>query len=196
MENIASKIVNHQIGKGILQESDRNIYQYGYQMLMEFGINIITSIVIAIIFQAFNIVIVFTIMYLMMRGYAGGYHAKTSLGCFGMSAGILVSAILLVQKLAGMELDWWIFLIVEVIMMPVIFIGTPIPVKNKPITDNEYCHFKKKVKQIYFIEVALILILIWCGKPVYSLSIMATQVVIFVMAAIDIIVKTICNKSV
>ena len=94
LEQITHKIVNHQIEKGILQESDRNIYQYGYQMLIEFGINILASIVIAILFQAFEIVIVFTIAYLVMRGYAGGYHAKTILGCLILS--LLLELIFLV----------------------------------------------------------------------------------------------------
>ncbi|MBQ6806794.1 MAG: accessory gene regulator B family protein [Lachnospiraceae bacterium] len=191
LEQITHKIVNHQIEKGILQESDRNIYQYGYQMLIEFGINILASIVIAIFFQAFEIVIVFTIAYLVMRGYAGGYHAKTSIGCFGMSAGILIMSIVVVQKLAEMAMAWWILLVIEVIMMPIIFIGTPIPVKNKPITNNEYLHFKKKVKQIYCIEVVVILIFFWCDKPIYAFSIMATQVVIFIMAGIDILSRAI-----
>lgn len=191
LEQITHKIVNHQIEKGILQESDRNIYQYGYQMLIEFGINILASIVIAILFQAFEIVIVFTIAYLVMRGYAGGYHAKTSIGCFGMSAGILIMSIVVVQKLAEMAMAWWILLVIEVIMMPIIFLGTPIPVKNKPITNNEYLHFKKKVKQIYCIEVVVILIFFWCDKPIYAFSIMATQVVIFIMAGIDILSRAI-----
>ncbi|MBO5210034.1 MAG: accessory gene regulator B family protein [Lachnospiraceae bacterium] len=194
LEQITHKIVNHQIEKGILQESDRNIYQYGYQMLMEFGINILTSIVIAILFQAFEIVIVFTIAYLMMRGYAGGYHAKTSVGCFGMSAGILILSILAVQKLTELAMAWWILLVIEVVMMPVIFIGTPIPVKNKPITNNEYLHFKKKVKQIYCIELVIIMILFWCDKPVYAFSIMATQAVIFVMTGIDIFSRVIQKR--
>ena len=191
LEQITHKIVNHQIEKGILQESDRNIYQYGYQMLIEFGINILASIVIAILFQAFEIVIVFTIAYLVRRGYAGGYHAKTSIGCFGMSAGILIMSIVVVQKLAEMAMAWWILLVIEVIMMPIIFLGTPIPVKNKPITNNEYLHFKKKVKQIYCIEVVVILIFFWCDKPIYAFSIMATQVVIFIMAGIDILSRAI-----
>ena len=100
-------------------------------------------------------------------------------------------SIVVVQKLAEMAMAWWILLVIEVIMMPIIFLGTPIPVKNKPITNNEYLHFKKKVKQIYCIEVVVILIFFWCDKPIYAFSIMATQVVIFIMAGIDILSRAI-----
>ena len=71
-ERTVQKLVDSQIEKGALKEEDRNIYRYGYQVLIEFCINIVVSIAIALIFRAFEIVIVFTIAYLLIRGYAGG----------------------------------------------------------------------------------------------------------------------------
>lgn len=180
-------MVDSQIEKGALKEEDRNIYRYGYQVLIEFCINIIVSIAIAVIFRAFEIVVVFTAAYLLIRGYAGGYHARTSFGCFCLSACMLISVILIVHYISAMEPAWWVLLIPEIIITPFIFKHTPLPVENKPISENERVHFKKKVKQIYCIELTTALILLYFGKTTCIMSILAVHTVLFVMVVMQIL---------
>lgn len=187
-ETVVQKIVDDQIKKGALAAEDRNIYLYGYQMLFEFFVNIATSIIIAVVFQAYMIVFVFTIAYLLLRGYVGGYHAKTSLGCFCCSAGMLIASVLMVKAIAGMAYGSWFFLL-ELIMLPCVFCGTPMPDINKPITENESIHFNKKVKQIYSIELVVEAILLFCGLQVPALSIWAVHVVLFIMVLVDFLLK-------
>lgn len=186
-EQAVQKLVDSQIEKGALKEEDRNIYRYGYQVLIEFCINIIVSIAIAVIFRAFEIVVVFTAAYLLIRGYAGGYHARTSFGCFCLSACMLISVILIVHYISAMEPAWWVLLIPEIIITPFIFKHTPLPVENKPISENERVHFKKKVKQIYCIELTTALILLYFGKPTCTMSILAVHTVLFVMVVMQIL---------
>lgn len=187
-EGFVQKIVDNQIEKGILIKTDRNIYLYGYQMLIEFCINIVTSIIIAIVFRATGIVVVFTIAYLLLRGYVGGYHAKTSMGCFCCSAAILISAVIVVKFVNGIELDKYFFLL-EIVMVPSVFKGTPMPDVNKPITENESKYFNKKVKQIYLIQLLIEMILWYVDVKVYALSIWAVHVVLFSMVLLDVIRK-------
>ena len=187
-ETVVQKIVDDQIEKGALEAEDRNIYLYGYQMLFEFFVNIATSIIIAVVFQAYMIVFVFTIAYLLLRGYVGGYHAKTSLGCFCCSAGMLIASVLMVKAVAGMVFGNWFFLL-EIIMLPCVFRRTPMPDVNKPITENESIHFNKKVKQIYAIELVIELIFLLCGLQVPALSIWAVHVVLFIMVLVDFLLK-------
>ena len=189
-ETVAQRIVDDQIEKGALEAEDRNIYLYGYQMLFEFFVNIATSIIIAVVFQAYMIVFVFTIAYLLLRGYVGGYHAKTSLGCFCCSAGMLIASVLMVKAVADMALGNWFFLL-EIIMLPCVFYRTPMPDVNKPITENECIHFNKKVKQIYSIELVIELIFLLCGLQVPALSIWAVHVVLFIMVLVDFLLKRI-----
>lgn len=187
-EVISQRIVDDQIEKGTLAQEDRNIYLYGYQMLFEFCVNIITSIIIAVVFRAYDIVLIFTIAYLLLRGYVGGYHARTSLGCFCISAGILIASVIVVKVIAGLQITDWFFLL-EMIMLPCVFRGTPMPDVNKPITENESIYFKKKVKQIYTIELVVEMILLFCGLDTFALSIWAVHVVLFIMVLVDFLLK-------
>ena len=187
LEHAVHKLVESQIEQGALKEEDRNLYRYGYQILIEFAINIIVSIFIAVFFRAFDIVIVFTAAYILIRGCAGGYHAKTSLGCFCVSACMLIGVILLVQYIDGMGLTVWMPFVPEIFITPCIFAKTPIPDPNRPISENERVHFKRKVKQLYCLELAAAVLLQWFGKTTCALTILAVHMIIFIMVILHIL---------
>ena len=184
LESVAYRIVNTQIRKGLLKEEDRSIYQYGYQMLMEYCINIATSISIAAFFHAYKIVLVFSLAYFLLRGYAGGYHAKTSIGCFLMSAAVLAAVVVVVGYVGNISFDKELIL-AEVVMLPYVFKKMPIPVKNKPITENEKIHFGKMARLVYAVELAVGIVLIGLGRMECALSVLAAHGVIFIMAVGD-----------
>lgn len=180
------KLVESQIEQGTLQEEDRNIYQYGYQLLIEFCINITVSILIAVIFHAFEIVIVFTAAYFLVRGYAGGYHAKTSLGCFCLSACMLLAVIFFVQHIDAAKIGWRIF-IPELIITPCVFKCTPIPVKTRPMSENERMHFKRRLRQLYCLELLAAIVLQYFGRTADALTILSVHMIIFIMAVIHLL---------
>jgi len=188
-EAVVQEIVHNQIEAGSIDESDKEVYLYGYQMLIEFCINILVSVLIAFVFQAFVEVIIFTIAFLLIRGYVGGYHAKTSLGCFCWSASILIGSVVMVKIVSVQEVWQWFFLL-EIMAMPCVFKCSPIPTANKPITDNERIHFKKKVKQIYILELIVELLLVLCGLKEYALSILVVHVVLLIMVIGDCFCKS------
>ena len=192
-ETVVKKIVDGQVESGAVEAEERDVYVYGYQMLIEFCINIITSILIAFVFRAFDIVIIFTVAFLLIRGYVGGYHAKTSAGCFCWSACMLILSVIAVKAVSNLEFINYFFLL-EAAMLPCIFHGSPIPDANKPITGNESMHFKKKVKQIYLLELFTEVILLFLGMKVSALSILAVHVVLFVMVLWDVFCRRQCKR--
>lgn len=190
LEALAYKIVSYQIHKGLLKEEDRNVYQYGYQMLMEYCINIAASMIIAVSFQACGIVLVFSLAYFLLRGYAGGYHAKTSAGCFLMSAVLLSAAVAAVRYAGGINFNKWL-LLAEAVMLPYVFCKVPIPVKNKPITENEKARFGKRAKVLYGVELVIEIVFAGAGKTEYALAVLAAHGVIFLMAVGDSVCRLI-----
>ena len=184
METFVHKIVNYQISKAVLKEEDRAIYQYGYQMLIEYCINILASVLIAFCFKAYGIVLVFSVAYMLVRGYAGGYHAKTSSGCFLMSAGMLIAAVITVKFIENITSFKSLFAL-EILMLPYIFIKVPMPVRNKTITENERTHFGKRARWLYAIELIVGSIFLWTGKEQYALAILVAHLVLFIMTMAD-----------
>lgn len=164
-------------------------------MLIEYCINILASVLIAFCFKAYGVVLVFSVAYMLVRGYAGGYHAKTSSGCFLMSAGMLIAAVITVKFIGKIPLYRSLF-VLEILMMPYIFIKVPIPVRNRTITENERIHFKKRARWLYIIELITESIFIWAGKEQYALAILVAHVVLFIMVLIDSISRRVTNKEI
>lgn len=125
IEKIANRIVSYQINAKLIAEDEKNIYQYGYIVLIEYCINVIAAVLIAVLFHAYWIMIIFSLTYILLRSYAGGYHAKTSFGCFCMSACMFILVIFLVRglvRIPGME---WL-LLSEIVMLPYIWGKVPV----------------------------------------------------------------------
>lgn len=181
LESVAYRIVDTQIHKGLLKEEDRSIYQYGYQMLMEYCINIATSITIAAFFHAYRIAVVFSLAYFLLRGYAGGYHAKTSIGCFLMSAAVLVMVVVVVRYAGNLSFNKELIL-TEAVMLPYMFKKMPIPVKNKPITENERIHFGKMARLVYAAGIVAEIAFAGLGRMESALSVLAAHGVVLAMA--------------
>ncbi|RAZ46637.1 accessory regulator AgrB, partial [Klebsiella oxytoca] len=49
MDRLSTKLTNYILLKGVIEENDFEIYQYGFQRFLELFINIMCSIIIAIL---------------------------------------------------------------------------------------------------------------------------------------------------
>lgn len=180
IEKIANQIICYQVKHNLITKEEQNLYKYGYTVLIEYIINIIAAILIAVVFKAYGIMIVFSLAYIFLRSYAGGYHAKTSFGCFCMSAGMFVLAIVLISGLAAVSKTEYLFLL-EMIMIPYIFRRIPIPVKNKPLSENERKYFGRRTKLFYILEILIGLIFLFSNKEQLALSVLLAHMVIFLL---------------
>lgn len=185
IDRIVTRLIDYQMSRGFIEENDRKLYQYGYQILFEYIINVLAAVLIAAIFRAYGIVIVFTLTFMLVRSYVGGYHAKSGARCFVMSAVMQILVILAVRVMETVDLCSGIFIIIEIFMLPYIFRKIPLPVPNKPISENERIYFRKKAKVIYASELVISLCFIGIDKMQYAYSILCAHLIIFVLVIIN-----------
>ena len=178
IDRIVTRLIDYQISRGFLEENDRKLYQYGYLILFEYIINVLAAVFIAAIFRAYGIVIVFTLAFMLVRSYVGGYHAKSGTRCFVMSATMQILVILAVRAMVNVDLCVSI-LVIEIFMLPYIFRKIPLPVPNKPISDNERRIFCKKAKIIYVLELIICLCFIGLDKMQYAYAILGAHLIVF-----------------
>ena len=74
-----------------------------------------------------------------------------------------------------------------IVLIPFIFKQAPLPVANKPISENERIHFKRRVKQLYSIELMTTVILLYFGEVSCALAILAVHVVLFIMVLMQML---------
>ncbi len=156
-----AKFVDHQIRKNRIDPSEAEVYQYGYRLLIEKICALLLTFVIAVLFHAWLEIIIFCIAFIPVRTFAGGYHAKHSLCCMVLSAGVLIFNILFGRWFLTTGFVSYALLL-EAILFPAIAWMAPVENSNRRISESERRYFKRVVLVLYGVEIlAGLALLLW-----------------------------------
>lgn len=152
---ISSKIVEILIKHSLVENEDKELYSYGFFILLS---QILYFIIVTTIGILFNIIlesVIFYIAFQFIRRYAGGYHAATETRCEILSTLSIIASIGII-KLSKIYDFKTTLLIITLISMVIIFIFCPLDTSEKPLTEKEFKYFRK----ISWIILSLIIIAI------------------------------------
>ena len=184
MTNISERLLGGMIKEGIISAEDREIYLFGIKELFS---QIFTYSIMLGIGAAFGILmetIVFLVVYMSLRVYAGGYHASTQLRCYILSFGMVIAALMLIRVTNVPET---IALIGIILMSGLIYFMAPSGHKNKPLSENEKKVYKRKVgkRVIVFIMLSFVAAITSMGEILITIGI----------ALMFLSVMMICNRQ-
>ena len=94
---LSCKIADRLEHCGIISKSNRTLYEYGLRQMFATILNILTMLLIGFIMGLAVPAMVYTIAYIPLRVYAGGYHASTPQRCWAFSA-IMLWIVLCIVK--------------------------------------------------------------------------------------------------
>lgn len=152
---ISSKIVEILIKHSLVENEDKELYSYGFFILLS---QILYFIIVTTIGVLFNIIlesVIFYVAFQFIRRYAGGYHAATETRCEILSTLSIIASIGII-KLSKIYDFKTTLLIITLISMVIIFIFCPLDTSEKPLTEKEFKYFRK----ISWIILSLIIIAI------------------------------------
>lgn len=144
MELLTTRIVETQIKKGKIKREEKELYQYGYRIMLEKAIAFLLTIAVALVLDAWMEILVFCVAFISIRIYAGGFHAKTVTGCMILSSVMLVVGVLLNGILLNCKF-YSFFVFVDIVILPIICIFAPAEHKNRPVSLSEKRYFKRMV---------------------------------------------------
>ena len=170
---LLDKIGNRFVKDGIITEEDKELYTFGMQQGIIIMLNIISTIIMGIIFDMVWQSVVFLLAYMPLRSYAGGYHARTQVRCY------LVSLFIIAVALIGMkEIQWTsiIALFSVIISAGNIFTLTPVEDANKPLDASEKDLYKRKTRKILLLEILIALVFWFINKEISVCIIMVFDI--------------------
>lgn len=130
IEQIAQKIATNFIINGIVQNENKELYAYGIKQLLDFMLNILSAIIIGCFFSMIWQSLVFSVAYIFLRRYGGGYHAPNPSTCYVLSIILIVISMLIIKI---MDTDLWVVLISLLLSTVLFFTKAPVESKNKPL---------------------------------------------------------------
>ena len=134
MERISKKLTNWIISKKVMA-----VYEYGrFQMIVNM-IDTLSILALAILFNELTATFCYIVCFCMLRKYAGGYHAKTLIGCYGMTIGF---TLLMLITIKVFKVPLMVILSAWLVSLIIIFLFAPVQNRNKKLDELErivYC---------------------------------------------------------
>jgi len=147
----AGYLVKNEVGKADNEE----FYIYGIEIMIEKVLTYSVLLILALYFKLLIPSLLFVAFFILLRGYAGGYHAKTYTGCFIGTVGMYIACSQVVMPIFLKE---EILLFVGLaITITLVLILAPVNHPNLDLNLNEIKKCKNGVEIVLVIEVALIL---------------------------------------
>lgn len=102
-------------------------------------------------------------MYMPLRIYAGGYHARTQLRCYISSVVLIVAVLLAIEFI-----PWTNFIVITISIVSglIIFILSPVEDMNKPLDAAEVKVYGKKTRIILGLELCALVLLVGFGMKI------------------------------
>lgn len=184
MKEMSRKITNWLVVKGVISYDEREIYEYGvFQMIMN-TIDTISILILAILFHKVLVVFCYIICFCILRKYAGGYHAKSVLGCYVLTvSGALM--MLLVVCFCNIPLE--IMLVVWGIAGIIIVLFAPVQNRNKILDEVEHLVYRRRAIIIWILESMLMWLLYSLDFQEVVKGILVSNIIICISMNVELI---------
>lgn len=142
MEALTSKFVNRLINNNIIKKEDAEIYSYGFKEMIFIILNLITTLFIGALFNKVFEIILFMIMYIAIRVYSGGYHARTKLKCYMFSI-LMLTSVCYILKINLLQSNFLVVILAIISSILILFLA-PVEDENKPLDEIEIKIYTKR----------------------------------------------------
>ena len=150
----------------------RELYEYAIYVLLSGIFHLISVVVLGLCFNMILESLVFYCSFILIRKFAGGYHAKTSTRCYIFSV-ITSFVVLCLIKLIGYSnsINYYIFVTIEILCVVFIIITSPLDNENKPLNAKEKKIFKILSVVMSLLMFVISLLLKWAGFNILSVAV-------------------------
>ena len=161
LEHLSEKFAGKLIQAGIISKEDTDVYVYGFFQAAMMFFNIVTTLILGILFQLLISCILLNLAYIPIRISAGGHHADSPLKCY-IDSTLMIAFLLAIIK--------WIPIhpIVSIALLAtssfVIFVLAPVGTRNNPLDEVERRIFKRRTRIILYVEIAVFTCLLFFGE--------------------------------
>lgn len=144
LSKIANKITEFFINKKIIEEDEKDTYEYCFEVFLATALNLVIVITIGFIFKQFISTLIFCVFFMLLRGCTGGYHAKTHIACL-FSIIIIFVLMLISISFIPVSVLYFISIVFFIYSIIIILLFSPVENKSNPLIESKINHLKKKL---------------------------------------------------
>lgn len=176
LKRLSTKLTLEMISSGLVKEEDREVYEYGIEVVAALLINFLSSVVIFSVFGMLLEGLLFFAVFFPIRTYSGGHHMESHLGCYILSMAIMLIFVLCIRVIP--ESGYLIISLAFVAFSSlVVILLSPVEDKNRPIDEVERKVYRKKSLRVLAVELLAFAGLLVLGQERAALIISIAQAV-------------------
>ena len=157
------------VERGIIKEEEQEIYQFGIRNGMIILLNVLTAFLIGLITEKLLIVAVFTVSFMVLRSYTGGYHSESRIFCY-IGSNLVLFVPVYTEKFFIQTEDIVLFFLLS-LAVGIILIFSPMHSKNRKLDEEEQKHFGRKARVITVVQLIVLGILWYAEMDSYAYAI-------------------------
>ena len=163
LESLAGWLTRGMIRTGSVPPEDEDIYVYGWSLILAEAGNVLTMLLIGLLSGEFIGTLIFLFTFIILRIYAGGFHADSFGACYIFSV-LLYAAALLLYKFIPVAWESLALVVMLALSALITYIWSPVDHPNKPQNAAQKAKNKKISSLIITLEIICVL-LIWLWQP-------------------------------
>jgi len=163
LKRLSAKLAAEMVSAGAVKEEDREVYEYGIEVVAALLINILSSVVLFSVFGMLVEGLIFFAFFFPLRTYSGGHHLASHLGCYILSMAIMLLVILSI-RLVPESGYFATSLLLAAFSSLIVLLFSPIEDRNRPLDEKEKVIYRKKSLKVLAVELLAILLLIILRK--------------------------------
>lgn len=98
LDYLSNHLVDFLLHKGVIRQEDRDIYVYGYQIIISSMFGIILVCILGVLLKSLPESLIFLVVFITTRQFYGGYHANTFFKCCVLFIFSYLAILLLMDK--------------------------------------------------------------------------------------------------
>ena len=164
MEFLSRKLTNYMLKRGVINKCNYEIYSYGFQIFLELSLNLLCSLIIAVLLDMVIECFLFFLFFIPLRSYNGGLHMEHYLSCLLLSCITLALILLTVKHFTVTPFFSYPLYVISVLVIAKI---GPINHPNRDVSYDEDIQFKSKTSITLALSVIISIIFLILSKYKY-----------------------------
>ena len=163
IQKLASEVADYFIKKDIFKETEREIYIYGFDLVISGLMNVFLVLIAGILLNSLTYALIFVFVMITVRMYTGGYHADTHIMCNIIFLSAFLVSIVMLDVVNYFSISWVIWFL-QCIGLILVTRFAPLENRNKKLNDEQKERYKKIGITLYLTDIVIAVILNIIGR--------------------------------
>lgn len=163
MEYIAQRVVERLLKYKLIEEENRELYCYSFQVVIERLIGFSALFFLSVLFKRTIETIVFVVFFSAIRRRSGGFHARTYLLCFFGSIGLYSIYVLIL--FSWLEKNMFINSLITIVSAMILLVIGAVNHPNMAWNEEEFKKSKSIARWVVITELVCIIAGLGFGLP-------------------------------